>query len=322
MDDFLHLQLLQQQKMLPPIGRRASLLACMDEDGNIDAVRYIQLSRMKRASFFYHMNNLFPNSGASSLIPPSTTSMSSGMTNSLPTTASNIAALGAFGNNTGFIGNSNFYGCTPPQASRVDFSRTGFAPSSRLTSTMYGREGPTYQRSPMIPALSSFSTSSSLQTNSFWRGDVNGTTAQSLSLLPPAAAAGMQQQLRKDEYEAAEALLFSMGRICPSNKSQRDASSTIIEKRSDDEEEEGSTVSKNIAADASPAKKKNPPKKNRGKYQPRQAKKQRKVSRVSSPKRKKSEATIIKNRDSMAEDVDSGVDHVTAGPLKRLIKKE
>ena len=54
MDDIINLQILQQQqqskKMIPPMARRSSLLACMDEDGKIDPVRYIQHSKMKRAN--------------------------------------------------------------------------------------------------------------------------------------------------------------------------------------------------------------------------------------------------------------------------------
>lgn len=219
MNDYMNLQLLQQQraqmKMFPPVGRRGSLLACLDEDGKIDPMRYIEYSRMKRANFLYHMNHLFPESGgAANLIPSSSTTTPSW------STMMAVNRMNQHRNNS-LLGSSNssrhssllmsglpssLPGASTGASSKMDFSRTGvFAPRMKAMLEM----GMDISNTSMISTASSFATSPSLQTTNM--APINTMLAEAKTLQ-------VQQQLRQDEYDAAEALLFGMGRACPSSE--------------------------------------------------------------------------------------------------------
>jgi hypothetical protein len=256
MDDLFNLQLLQQQqhqqsqKMFPPMARRSSLLACMDEDGNIDPVRYIQHSKMKRANFLYHMNNLFPGSSAAI---PSSNSNSSAMMNrmmmaSMMNNSNNGMMTNGFGN-TGMAGlptsmgvarRSSFPMNFPTRHNTMDFSRTGVVPPRMFGSMGMGSSGMNLDRimlgnSDMISGTFSLATSPTMKPTPAMIAAAAGTLGRSQQQPQNQAAV-----LNQDEYDAAEALLFGMGRACPSNKN--------VEGRNDEETTSGKGNRKKKAA--------------------------------------------------------------------------
>ncbi|KAG7344222.1 hypothetical protein IV203_022230 [Nitzschia inconspicua] len=213
MNEYLNLQLLQeqcqlQQKFVPPVGRRASLLACMDDEGKIDPIRYIEYSRLKRANFLYHMNNLFPGGGAAHLIPSSSTTTPS------PLTMLAMSHRGSMlGSNT--MRNNSLLGSglplslpgAPYNNMKMDFSRTGVY-SPRMTK-----------------ALSDMDTSNSSMTSLAPSLHISPSLPFATYMAPSMVVAPKQQEqredklhLRQDEYDAAEALLFGIGRAGRSNK--------------------------------------------------------------------------------------------------------
>lgn len=279
MNDYMNLQLLQQQqqqrqqqhKMFPPMmGRRASLLACMDEEGRIDPVRYIEYSRMKRANFLYHMNNLFPGGGAANLIPSSSTTTPSMMT--MMAMNNRYGGMGGFGTNSRHSSllmsglPSSLPGAGNNASLKMDFARTGVC-APRMNSALFDMDT---SNTSMISVSNSFNNAS--------------PSLQPASMGPSILAAKQQQnkqqedqrQLRQDEYEAAEALLFSMGRAGPANGSK--------EKREDEE----NCNSKN----KSPSKKADTPKK----------KKQQRKNKITLPTKKNKKAK--KTAESEDEDIE------------------
>jgi hypothetical protein len=280
MNDYMNLQLLQQQqqqrqqqhKMFPPMmGRRASLLACMDEEGRIDPVRYIEYSRMKRANFLYHMNNLFPGGGAANLIPSSSTTTPSMMT--MMAMNNRYGGMGGFGTNSRHSSllmsglPSSLPGAGNNASLKMDFARTGVC-APRMNSALFDMDT---SNTSMISVSNSFNNAS--------------PSLQPSSMGPSILAAKQQQQnkqqedqrqLRQDEYEAAEALLFSMGRAGPANGSK--------EKREDEE----NCNSKN----KSPSNKADTPKK----------KKQQRKNKITLPTKKNKKAK--KTAESEDEDIE------------------
>jgi hypothetical protein len=217
MNDYMSLQLLQQQRqrqqrMLPSVGRRASLLACMDEDGMIDPVRYIEYSRMKRANFLYHMNNLFPGGGAASLIPSSSTTTPSAMT-MMAMGCGGMGGLSASRNNSMWISGlpSSLPGASTTTTNKMDFSITGVIPP-RMNNLLFDLDGS--NTSSMISATSSYTGSPLLRPTNVGPSMTMAVTTQGQQ------EQEQQRQLRLDEFEAAEALLFSMGRTGPNNKNE------------------------------------------------------------------------------------------------------
>jgi hypothetical protein len=220
MNDYTNLQLLQQQqqrqqRMFAPVGHRASLLACMDEEGMIDPVRYIEYSRMKRANFLYHMNNLFPGGGAANLIPSSSTTTPSAMT-MMAMGCGSMGGLSINRNNSMWMGSlPNSLPGASTNTSKMDFSITGVLPP-RMNCLPYDMDG---SNTSMISAASSYTASPLLRPSNSSPSTTMGVAVQGQQ------EQKQQRQLRQDEFEAAEALLFSMGRACPSNK-QEDPSTT------------------------------------------------------------------------------------------------
>jgi hypothetical protein len=217
MNDYMSLQLLKQQqqqqqfqrqqRMFPPIGRRASLLACMDNEGMIDPVRYIEYCRMKRANFLYHMNNLFPGGGAANLIPSSSTTTPSVMT-MMAMGCGSMGGLSTSRNSCLGMGDLPY---SMPGASttsnKMDLSITGVLPPN-MNNLLFDLD---VSNTSMVSAASSYTSSPLLR-------PINIVPSMTKVVATDQQQQEQQQQLLKDEYEAAEALLFSMGRACPSDK--------------------------------------------------------------------------------------------------------
>ena len=120
---------------------------------------------------------------------------------------------------------------------KMDFSRTGVF-ARRLMNPLMDMDAP---NTAMLSGASSYPNSPPLKPTNVAPSLVGAKQEQD------------QRQLRQDEYEAAEALLFSMGRACPSNK---DKNSEDSSKPTQEDEENSSTVSKTTKSP-----KKVPPKK-------------------------------------------------------------
>jgi len=220
----------QQQQRRP-----LNLMQCMDKDGNIDAFRYIEYSRrrrlefLKRADFICKMKSTLrmqhqhqqllnrsasmPGMTAAPVIPsvPSTmanavfkTPKHSGSV-SPDTTSTGGTMLSDDLKSLGAVGNSNK-------------NKNNDGENKKLTSLLHM---PTpvrlMARSASMPfVVSSFGTNSRINNN----GTNTGVTAPYAGSRNAEFNLTPRPQLRKEEFEAAEALLFGMGRD-PSKQSHR-----------------------------------------------------------------------------------------------------
>ncbi|KAL3908530.1 MAG: hypothetical protein SGARI_003020 [Bacillariaceae sp.] len=236
----------------------------MDEEGKIDPVRYIQHSKMKRANFLYHMNNLFPGSSSSLSSRNSSAAMNRMMMASMMNDSSSggmLANSSDLMNNNSLpsIGRNNSLPMSLP--TRVgDFARTGVVPPRMFGSMGLGSGGMELEQQLLMMQMQHNS-------NRIVSGASSLATSPALNSSPEmmaAAAMGRSQKpqggvLNQDEYDAAEALLFGMGRACPSNKA-------AAEGRND---EETTTVKSTEKKKKNTPKKATSPKKRKAKMSPK-----------------------------------------------------
>jgi hypothetical protein len=234
MADYWTLQ--QQQQLLRNASRRPSILACIDESGNIDVPLYIEYSRIKRANFMNQMNSMFRSSNGNATspmtIPPSTNNNAMDlMSTSLHRRSSLTSANSNTNNNSLVMG-------PPPQfpstggglGMNINF-RFNNNNKSIITNEMITRlaldAAAAKQRQLMAvsppsasPVLGAISGAAAVGTNG------SSTAVRRISNPKPLSS------LRQDEVDAAEALLFSMGRR------SSNASGVVVvaaEKRNDEE---------------------------------------------------------------------------------------
>ncbi|KAL3929169.1 MAG: hypothetical protein SGARI_004827 [Bacillariaceae sp.] len=303
------------------MGRRSSLLASMDQDGNIDPMKYLAHAKLKRQNYLNNMSNLFPNSAG--IIPATNRNSSVMMSRMMLSSMMNGSSIGGtstgmgggvgFGNAIGMGGGGGSF----RNNNAMDFTRSGVVPP-RMLSMMNHMSDAELERLVMqerhnslglgnasnINRVVSASTSPSLKPTPEMMAERAAMMAAATSTLSKSQNQQGQAApvLRKEEYEAAEALLFSMGRACPTNKN---ATTGAAENRND---EETTVDAASVSATKGKGKKKATPKK-------AGTPKKRKAKSSTTPKKK----TAKKNKG-----VASGDDEARSMPphKKRGAKKD
>ena len=177
--------------------RPSNLLQCMDKDGNIDAFRYIEYSRQRRMEFLQradfickmkstlqmqqrqiHRSASLPGTKASVPIPP-------------PSNTANEA-----------------FSIPPPPPAQVVTPEFLSKSMQRRNSAMEVKNGlfPASLRFPPRSASMPFVSSFAMESNRDTVKQKPKAKTQEEPIL------GKRRSLRKEEFEAAEALLFGMGR--------------------------------------------------------------------------------------------------------------
>ena len=184
--------------------RPSSLLQCMDRDGNIDAYRYIEYSRkrridfLNRANFICKMKCSLQKQQRSWSLPgvtvPTVSAINTAMNDVL--SSSGKTTLNTPANDAAFRK-------TMKNLSRCNGSLSLGAVTTTTTTTAAEttRVMPRSSSLPLPPIPSFVNNEMQLQQR------VVATDSAAAQQQPP------RRQLRREEFEAAEALLFSMGRV-------------------------------------------------------------------------------------------------------------
>jgi hypothetical protein len=239
----------QQQQRLTP----SNLMQCMDREGNIDAFRYIEYSKqrrvdfLKRANFICKMKSSLQQQRAlslpgvsmttmktMSLLPTTTLTDLSMMKTATTTTGTNTGTN--TNTNTNTIGTNNVaFWETMKNLSRRNESSlnlvsgggggggVSFTTDNVPTNTIINHNRAIISRSSSMPLVSNITLSMMLAANNNDNNNGNPTCDDvdvdvdvdaTVTTTEPKTK---RRRLRREEFEAAEALLFSMGRDIVSN---------------------------------------------------------------------------------------------------------
>jgi len=199
--------------------RPSNLLQCMDKDGNIDAFRYIEYSRQRRMAFLKRADFICKMKSTLRLQQQQQQELNRsaslpGMTG-LPGVVSSSQANATFGANV----------VTPEMLHKSLGRRNSMGAVGVTTGGL-----PILSRSASMPFVSSFASNqvrrSSLGNNHHHHQQKNTTLEATSASAPPAR----RLSLRKEEVEAAEALLFGMSRGSKTEKRSSEESGKTSEK--------------------------------------------------------------------------------------------
>ncbi len=202
----------------PQQRRPSNLLQCMDKDGNIDAFRYIEYSRqrrmafLKRADFICKMKSTLRLQQQQQQQQLNRSASLPGMTGVVPGVVSSQA-------------NATFSNVVTPEMLHKSLGRRNSMGTMGVATKV---PGPLcfMPRSASMPFVPSFASNNQ---NVVRSADQQKNSSLEANTAAPPAPLARQRSLRKEEFEAAEALLFGMSRGSKSEKRTSDDSGKTTE---------------------------------------------------------------------------------------------